>query len=91
MIKVDKGNVACVGDLALILAELQTLVHSLHHHAFISNADIPAEKSREMILKAVENGLANEEQTERECKKENDRLSEVLDALARILTGKDDE
>lgn len=92
MIKIDKENVEIVGNGPLVLAELSTLVHSLHYGFFIGEVKIPPEKSREMIQKAVEKGFLSDDEIAAEAEKaKKECLVDILDKLKDLLTGKDDE
>lgn len=92
MIKCDKGNVSIEGTRPLVLAELSTLVHSLHHGVFTGDQGLPAEVSRKLILEAVEDGFKTEEEAKQKAiGMTKELLSEVLNSLQKILNGKDDE
>lgn len=95
MIKCNKELVEIRGEKGHILAELANIVHHLHYGCFVDNAEIPEEKSREMIMHAVELGLTPPEEVHKEAEKSKECLRadalKALDELRSILLGKDEE
>lgn len=95
MLKVDKGCIEIRGNVPDVLANLSTLVHNLYHDCFIGSAEISPEESRKMIMDAVELGFLSDEEAAAKAKESKDRakddLLRMLDKLADILKGKDDE
>lgn len=88
MIKCVNGNVDMHGNGPSLLADFATIVHSLHYGVFIDDKGFSPEKSRELILKAVEKGFKDDKEIEDEAK---ECLLDVLDKIKELLTGKDDE
>lgn len=74
MIKSGKGTVEITGTPAKVLADVSLLVHHMHHNCFVKEAEIPADESKMLILKAVEKGF----QTEQEIRLETLHLLEKL-------------
>lgn len=95
MIKVDKGYIEIRGNVQDVLANLSTLVHNLYHDCFIGSAEISPEESRKMIMEAVGVGFLSDEEAAENAKESKERAKEdllrMLDELADILKGKDDE
>ena len=88
MIKCENGLVKMQGDPRLLMADLATTIHAMHHDLFIEKHHIDPEQSREMIIRAVEKGFSTEDEIENELK---ETLLEVLDKLKELIEGKDDE
>lgn len=88
MIKHENGNVELKGTGPILLADLATIVRALHYGVFIDDKGFSPEKSRELILKAVEKGFKDDKEIEDEAK---ECLLDVLDKIKELLTGKDDE
>ena len=92
MIKIDMNNVEIVGNVPIVLAELSTLVHSLHYGFFTGEVKIPPEKSRKMIQKTVEKGFLSDDEIAVQAEKaKKECLVDILDKLKDLLTGKEDE
>lgn len=94
MIKNDKGNIEIRGEKRIVLAELSSLIHHLHHECFIENAEFSPEKSREMIMHAVELGLKSPEEVHNHADESRKRMKadalKALDELKSILLGEDE-
>lgn len=92
MIRIDKENVEIVGNGPFVLAELATLVHSLHYGFFVKEVGIKPEHSRKMIQKAVEKGFLSDDEAAAEAERaKKECLIDILDNLKDILSGKDDK
>lgn len=95
MIKTDKGCIEIKGNVPDVLADLSTIVHNLYHNCLIGGAEISPEESRKMIMEAVGCGFMSDEEAAENAKESKERAKEdllrVLDKLADILKGKDDE
>jgi len=88
MIKCENGLVKMQGDPRLLMADLTTTVHAMHYDVFIEKHNFDPEHSREMIIRAVEQGFSTEEEIENELK---ESLLELLDKLKELIEGKDDK
>lgn len=92
MIKCDKGIVEIKGEESMVLAELSTFIHHLHHRVFVEIVELTPEESKETILEAVENGFLSEEEikAKKEFSKEEAKVQilKALDDLKAILQGK---
>lgn len=92
MIKCNEGIVEIKGDAYIVLAELSTFIHHLHHKVFTGIVEMPPEESKKAILEAVENGFLSEEEikAKNESSKEatRERIMKMLDDMKAILQGK---
>ena len=88
MIQIKNGNVEMKGNGPELMADLSTIVHHLHFDVLIDDKGFSPEKSRKMILEAVEMAFMDDAEIEDKAKK---ALLTVLDMFKEFLTGKDEE
>lgn len=88
MIKVDKGNIEISGNLPLIMAELTTLVHVMHHDTFTRKLNMTPEESKELIMEAFQKGFLTEDEVKEDTK---EHLLNLLDKIKELIVGKGDE
>lgn len=95
MIKVDNSGIEINGIAPDVLSELTTIVHHLHYDCIVGSDKVSPEESRKLIMEAVELGFSSDEEVAAKAKESKERIKadvlRVLDELANILKGKDDE
>ena len=91
MINCNSGVVQIRGKKNDVLADLSTAIHVLHFEVFVGDGKIPPEKSREMIMDAVEYAFKTEDELSNKQDELKNDVLKTLDELRSILLGKDEE
>lgn len=92
MIKINKGTSEIAGTYPILMAEFSTLVRTLHDKILIENMGKTPEKAREEILRAVDIGLQDFEESRAEAiEKLHEHPELILDILKELFAGKGDE
>lgn len=86
MIKVDKGNVAVIGNHPIVMAELSTLVHELFYDVLIEHGGMSPEEAKKEITDAVEIGFMTDEQAKAKAAEQFEEVGKtVADVLSKLL------
>lgn len=88
MIKSNMGEVCIDGRPVILCAELSALVDGLHQ-AF--SKKIGAERSKKLIMDAVNVGFEDTESIKAENEEMKERIADLLCELADALRGKEDK
>lgn len=88
MIKSSMGEVHIEGRPVILCAELAALVDGLHQ---VFSEKIGAERSKKLIMDAVNTGFEDTESIKAENKEAKENIADLLCELADVLRGKEDK
>ncbi len=92
MIKINKGATEISGTYPVIMAELSTLVQNVRNVFLIKNMGKSHEEANKEILRAVDIGLKDFEESRSEAiKKLHEHPELIMGILKELFAGKDDE
>lgn len=92
MIKINKGTTEISGTYPVLMAEFSTLVRNLHDNLLIKNMGMSPEEAKKVILRSVDIGLQDIEETRAEAiEKLQNHPELILDILKELIEGKGDE
>lgn len=92
MIKINKGTTEISGTYLVLMAEFSTLVRNLHYNLLIKNMGMSPEEAKKEILRSVDIGLQDIEESRAEAiEKLQNHPELILDILKELIEGKGDE
>ena len=86
MIKTQKGEFHCKGSVNELCADLSIIVNILYNKAFSKH--MTQKQAKELILKAVEQGLMTEEEIDGILK---NSIGDFFESLAKFMKGEGDK